>query len=277
MTRLTTKDITPIEQSLAACDRQLIAATGKSLLGIACHCLGKDEDTVREQATGFCIQVVSVTSGLGVISGFSQTVCSILSHLGFAASVADKTDVSGLASAYESRIDAVMMADDHRFVGINLGTKAVADNTFLTGQVYASALALMAGGIEDKSVLVMGCGPVGESAAGKLLFLGADLVLYDINPDTGTALQARLQSAWASRKIRVATDVTKALADTCLVVEATPFARTIPDEAIREQMMVAAPGVPLGISDRGIQRILPRLIHDKLELGTAAMAVSLLP
>ena len=277
MTRLTTKDITPIEQALAVCDRQLIQTTGKSLLGIACHCLGKDEDRVRDQAQGFAVQVVPVTSGLGVISRFSETVCAILSHLGFAASVADKTDVSGLAGAYESGADAVMMADDHRFVGINLDSRVVSDNTFLTGQVYAAALELMAGSLEQKSVLVMGCGPVGVSAAEKLLSLGGDLVLYDIEPDVSNALQGRLQASWENRNIQVESSLEAALTTTCLIVEATPCAHTIPDNLICEQMMVAAPGVPLGLSHSGRGRIKQRLVHDKLELGVAAMAVNLLP
>ncbi len=276
MTRLTTKDITPIEHALAACDRQLIETTGKSLLGIACHCLERNENLVHEQARRFTIQVVPVTSGLGEISRFSETVCAILSHLGFAASIAENSDVSGLAGAYESGTDAVMMADDDRFVGINLGSKIVSDNTILTGQVYASALELMAGTLAHKAVLVMGCGPVGESAAEKLLSLGADLILYDIKPDISNALQNRLQTPWGNRDIRVSTDVTTALTEVNLVLEATPVAHTIPDHLIGEQMRVAAPGVPLGISDSWLDRIKAHLVHDKLELGVAAMAVNLL-
>jgi pyrrolysine biosynthesis protein PylD len=40
-------------------------------------------------------------------------------------------------------------------------------------------------------------------------------------------------------------------------------------------MMLSAPGVPLGISKDGRNRMKNRLVHDNLELGVAGMAIDL--
>jgi 3-methylornithyl-N6-L-lysine dehydrogenase len=104
-----------------------------------------------------------VTAGQGVITDFSETVCAVLKFLGFKAWVTDQPDTRGLASAFEKKADAVMMADDYKFVGINLHTREVVNNSEATSRVFVAALDLMAGGIKDHTVLVMGCGPVGEA------------------------------------------------------------------------------------------------------------------
>ena len=71
-------------------------------------------------------------------------------------------------------------------------------------------------------------------------------------------------------------DVSMALSKYGYVLEATPSPDTIHDKLILDRMLVAAPGVPLGISENGCQIMKDRLVHDKLELGVAAMAISLL-
>lgn len=276
MTRLKTSDISHINRSLASYDQALIGQTGRSMFGIACHAAGTDEQAARAKTDGFTVRVIPVTSGLGVISRFSETVCAILAFLGFDASVSKQTDVAGLALAFEEGAAAVMMADDRRFVGINLKNRTVADNTVLTGRVFVSALSLMAGGLENKPVLVMGCGPVGESSARRLLDLGARPCLYDIRPDTARALHRVLAPLPGGDTVRVETELSRALSAIPFIVEATPAADTIPDHRLTDQVRIAAPGVPSGVSHTGARMIGARLIHDKLELGTAAMAVSLL-
>ena len=134
MTRLTTSDIYDIPSRLSLYDKNLQASTGRSILGIAAHAKGVEEKKVIERVNSFSIHVVPVTAGQGVISDFSETVAEILKFLGFNALVADQSDTSGLASAFEKKADAVMMADDFRFVGINLHTNRVVDNSDATGK-----------------------------------------------------------------------------------------------------------------------------------------------
>ncbi len=156
MTRLTTSDINHISCSLESYNQKLLAQTGRTLLGIACHASHLDEMALKKKIESFSVHVVPISTGLGIISDFSETVCAILSFLGFNAMVSDYPDVSGIACSYENRVDALMMADDLRFVGINLKTGTVADNSEATGRVFAAALDLMVKGIRKRDVLVLG-------------------------------------------------------------------------------------------------------------------------
>ena len=275
MTRLKTNDIKNIPSSLTDYDYRLQAATGKNLLGIAAHTWGVFEKDLKHTINAFCIHVIPVTAGQGVINDFSETVCAILKFLGFQAKVSVFSDVSGLASAYENKADAVMLADDRRFVGINLHTCAVADNSEVTGRVFASALDLMTGGIRERSVLVIGCGPVGAAGAEWLLRLGAGVALYDIRPGAAAMLREKLINNRNTGHVHVLDDINMKFNRFSCIFEATPADNTIPDEWVSDQLIVTAPGVPLGVSDKGRIKLENRLIHDKLELGVAAMAVSL--
>ncbi|WP_299982500.1 3-methylornithyl-N6-L-lysine dehydrogenase PylD [Desulfobacula sp.] len=276
MTRLKTSDISNISSRLVTCNQELLAKTGRTFLGIACHAYGKDEIQIRHRVESFCIHVVPVTAGQGIISDFCETVAAILRFLGFNALVSDLPDTSGVALAFENKADAIMMADDHRFVGLNLNIRSVADNSEATGRVFAAALDLMAKGIENCEVLVLGCGPVGEAAAQTLLSSGARVVLCDIHLPAARLLKERLSVYPGGNKIVIEEDLNMAVSNYGYVLEATPAANTIPDELISDHMVIAAPGVPLGISKKGCQILKDRLIHDKLELGVAGMAISLL-
>lgn len=276
MTRLKTSDISNISSRLETYNQELLSKTGRSFLGIACHAYSADEVQIKRWIASFCIHVVPVTVGQGIIMDFSETVASILQFLGFNTLVSDLPDVSGVVQAFENKADAIMMADDNRFVGINLKTRFVVDNSEATGRVFAAALDLMAKGINDHRILVLGCGPVGESAALILLSLGARVVLYDNHFPAAKLLKERLLAYPGGNKIVIEEDINTALLRCQYIIEATPSANTIPDEMISDMMMVAAPGVPLGISKNGCHILKNRLVHDKLELGVAGMAVSLL-
>ncbi|MCG8619267.1 MAG: 3-methylornithyl-N6-L-lysine dehydrogenase PylD [Desulfobacterales bacterium] len=275
MTRLKNSDIREISTRLTSYEEQLKAAAGKTLLGVACHAYDVSEADILKKITGFSIHVIPVTAGQGIITDFSRTVADILLFLGVDARVTDRTDASGLASAYESGADAIMLADDFRFVGINLKTRCVTDNSEVTGRVFAAALDLMAGGIKDKPALVMGCGPVGESAAVSLLERGAELGLYDTDIRAARTLKKRLLKGDPGSGVDVVESLAAGLSDYPHILEATPAAGTVPEDMLTDQHRIAAPGVPSGISESGCALLPGRLIHDKLELGVAAMAVGL--
>lgn len=275
MTRLTQEDICHIPSRLEAYNQSLLAGTGRSLLGIACHACDVQPQSMEQRLAAASMVVVPVTAGLGIITDFSQTVAAILNFVGVAARVSDKPDAAGLAQAYETGADAIMMADDHTFAGINLNTRVVVDNAAATGRAYAAALDLMAGGISGKDILVMGCGPVGDNAAQRLLFMGGRITLFDCRIPAAQALKERLAPGLDDSRVRLATDLDTALSRHLLVLEATPSGNSIPDNRISGRMKVAAPGVPLGLSDTGCQTLKHGLVHDKLELGVAVMAVSL--
>ncbi len=164
--------------------------------------------------------------------------------------------------------------------------------------MFASALDLMAKGIKNGKVLILGCGAVGEAAAHRLLSFGAGLGLYDIDLSTAHSLKEKLSKGQGIETdietgietgietnretdikkgidIVVETSIVRAVSAYDYILEATPSVDSIPHELITAHLHVAAPGVPLGISKRGCQMLKDRLIHDKLELGVAAMAISL--
>ncbi|MCP4022788.1 MAG: 3-methylornithyl-N6-L-lysine dehydrogenase PylD [Desulfobacteraceae bacterium] len=276
MTRLTNNDVSPISSHLKEYDQKLCTMTDHTLLGIACHAYGVDEKKIKQAMKFFDIQVVPITAGQGIITDFSETVCVILKFLGFNAAVTPEPDVNGLCLAYENKADAVMMADDFRFIAINLHTRKVTDNSDATGLVFASALDLLANGLKDKKTTVLGCGPVGESAARNLLSSGAKVSLFDPDQTAACSLEKKLAAEFKNPKILIEKDIHAALSGNPFVLEATPSNLSIPDELISGLKGMAAPGVPLGISQNAARVLKDRFIHDKLELGVAAMAVSLL-
>ena len=275
MTRLSSSDIRRISPRLHSHESELRVATGRSMLGIACHGWGVDESICSELARSFSIDVIPVTAGLGIIDSFSQTVADILKHLGFRARVTEQSDISGLASAYEGGTDGIMMADDRRFIGVNLKTGRLCDNAEATGRVFAAALDLMSGGIRGREVLVVGCGMVGEAAARTLLESGAAVVLYDKASESAASVLGRLSFPGHNRTIRMVCDLESALADVSYVVEANPSEDTLPERLLTDHLLVSAPGVPLGVSAKGCSMLRHRLVHDQLELGVAAMGVDL--
>ena len=275
MTRLQPDDICHITSNLAAYSRELEKKTGRSLLGIACHACNLDERQCKGRLQGRQICVVPVTAGLGIISRFSDTVAAILTFLGCGAKVADRTDVSGVAQAFASGYDAVMMADDHRFVAIDLRTRQVTDNADATGRGFAAALDLMAGGIRDRDVLVLGCGPVGAAGAGLLASKGARTALLDTDRQTAVQLKRTLSTRYRNTDITIEADLEAALTRNRFILEATPAPDIITSALVSPDMRVAAPGVPLGVSAEAAAILGPHLVHDTLEIGVAVMAASL--
>lgn len=281
MTRLTSLDIDQINDGLVEYDKRLVASTGHGLLDIACHCYDAEIDFIKQRETSFTVRVIPVTAGRGVISHFSDTVAAILSFLGLSASVSLVPDVAGLAQAIEEGVDGIFMADDAKFIGLNCHSKKIVDNGDATGKMYAAALNLMAGGISGKDVLVAGCGPVGSSAAERLLRFGAQVTLVDSDVEKSDKLKDLLQqklqmTGRESDQIRVGSDLDEVFMAHNHILDATPESCLVPDSYLTKDKRIAIPGVPPGISEYGFSFLGTHVIHDKLELGVAGMAVGLL-
>ncbi len=276
MTRLTTTDISDISSSLALHEKELVELTGKGLLGIACHGYGLSESALKKQISGKRILVIPVTTGEGVISGFSASVAAILDFIGFEATVSETPDVGGLAEAFQNEACGVIMADDDCYAAFHLASRRVETNDVATGKVFAAALDLMAADERPKQALILGCGPVGRSGAETLLDFGFDIALYDVNQEAALALQQQLRKSGGSPKMQVVTDLHEALVTTHYIFEATPVVHSIPISYLTAEKRIAAPGVPLFAGDVPLEAISSRVVHDKLELGTVAMAVGML-
>lgn len=274
MTRLQARDVAAVARDLDAYDRDLESRTGLTLRGIACRSAGIDEREFVRRSVRSRAAVVSLTCGAGIIAGFADSLQRILSHLGLPATVTAEPDVAGLAAAYADGSELVLLADDRRFIAINTRNRAVVDNAEATGAGFAWGLNLMAGGLKGRPVLVLGCGPVGRSAALTLGRMGAGVSLCDVEPDvSGQSARKLLERGVAAS---VAGDMQSALSRHRLIIDATPAPNLIGEEHIHPDTFISAPGVPIGLTAAAADKLAGRLLHDRLEIGVAVMAAGAL-
>ncbi len=266
MTRLKPDDIAGLASTLTAYDARLLSQTGQSLKGLAGLSAGIREGQWQALVADVNVGVVPFSCGQGIIGRFSETVAGIINHIGGAAFVTSAADASGLAAACEQHADILFMADEDRFVAIDLIYRRVVDNADMTGRGFALGLSLMAGGITGKTVLVIGCGKVGGSAAVALLEMGADVAVYDVQSGAVDQLIGQ-----CGGQIRRESDLNAALTRYDLILDASPAADIICSRHIRKKTYVAAPGMPCAATAAAARKLGRRLLHDPLQVGVACM------
>jgi pyrrolysine biosynthesis protein PylD len=264
MTRLTESLIAGIDKNITAYDSELLQVTGSNLIQIAARAAGMTEEEANISFKSESAAVVPITSGAGAIEGFTLAVQSILDYLGCPSFVTENPDVGGLAEGIEKGASIVFLADDSRYVAINLHYRIVIDNDRATGWGYAIGLDSLAGGLEGHEVLLIGAGKVGRNALCALSHLGAAVGIYDINHTKSRSLAMKYKMSFEK-------DLLNALNRYALLFDASPAPDIILPEHIRPETAVAACGIPLGLSKEAKVLAQGRLIHDPLELGTATM------
>ena len=267
MTRLKTTDVQRIPGTLEKYEEEIVKRTGCTLLEIA-------EDAAQTNANikGILKQtkaaVVPITSGGGVIEGFSQAVAAILNHVGIRTIKIKGFDIAGIAEAYEQGADLMFVADDRKFVAINTHTMHVVDNATSTAKAYVAALDKMAEGLKEKPVLVIGIGYVGSAAISNLILREAKPLAVDVD-----RLKLRALSERFGRKVVVFSRLAEAVGHTNLIINAAPARNIIKADMIKENTLISAPAIPLGLTRAALRKIGRNLIHDPLQLGVATMAV----
>ncbi|MGE5343384.1 MAG: 3-methylornithyl-N6-L-lysine dehydrogenase PylD [Candidatus Omnitrophota bacterium] len=276
MTRLVSEDIQPINSRLKRYDDELVKKTGRTLWGIACYSNGIDDEALLQgHLERVTVGVVPIKSGLGIIPGFSETVRQMIHHLGFHVFVTNQSDVAGIAEAVERRADILFMADDERFIALNIRKGIVVDNSECTARGFVAALDLMNNGINGANVLVLGCGPVGYQAVMEVLRRDGRVSVYDIDSKKSLRLKDRIGEVMRCTPA-IEPTLAQALSNHDLIIEATNASGVIDEEHITCQTRVAAPGMPLGLTPRAVEKIGDRLVHDPLQIGVAVMAVNAL-
>lgn len=265
MTLLKAKDILHISENLQDYNELLLSRFGKSLAEIAMCAVGKNKKDFEDCYRQALIAVVPVTAGNGIINGFSDTVKAIIENAGFKCFVTQNKDITGLEEAYNKQARVIFIADDDKFIAINTCSNKIADNSIDTGKGYAAALDLMSGGLKDKSVVLIGAGPVGMGAASYMTAHGAKVLVYDILKQKAKNLKLELP------EIGVLSELDNALKNNDLIFDATPAIRIIRKEHINDKTLISAPGIPLGLEEDCIPIIKDRLMHDVLELGVVTM------
>jgi len=267
VTRLKREDIRDTGQELFAYDADLVRKTGLSLKGIASCAMEVSEEGLNNAICSHMVAVVPVTSGKGVIKGFVEAVRDILVYIGVNVFITKDSDVAGLAEGIERDADIAFLADDNRFVALNLSLKRVIDNAQATARGYVSALEAMARGLSKREVLVIGgAGQVGWNAVLSLEKKGAKVAIFDPN-------QNKLEALVKGHENIVEKNLGEALSRYTIFFDASPAADIIQAEHIKPETLVAAPGIPLGLSEEAYSLAKERLIHDPLEIGVASMFV----
>lgn len=273
MTRLTETHINETTEQLQRIDLELSVRTGFDLRGVALQAIQIDAVRARESCEGLNLAVVPMTSGEGVISGFAEALCAITSHVGFNAWKARGTDVAGIAEAYASRADILMLADDHCFVAVNTRSRSVANNNRATGEGFAALLDMMADGIAGRACGVIGCGPVGSASAFRLARMGAELTVCDRVEDRARRLAGEIR-AITGKCCHYVKEVESVTQTNRFIVDATPSPRIIHTKALTPETVIVAPGVPHGLTPKSLAQLGRRFYHDNLPLGVATMALA---
>jgi len=270
MTRLRSEDMAATAGDLQAYDADLRRTIGLDLIGIACGAANIDPIEFARLAMATRAAVVPVTLGEGIIEGFSEAIKRIMAHLGFPALVTSKPDVAGIAEAYARQCGLILLSDDQNFIALNTLTRKVVSNSKATGIGYAWGLNIMAGGIRDKRALVIGCGPVGCSAAEKLVELGAHVYVHDVDRVKAHRFAEEMKDR--SKMLNIEKDLDVALRRFRLILDATPAASIITADTIDFNTCISAPGVPIGLTSEALAKGSGRILHDFLEIGVATMA-----
>lgn len=262
MTRLKEEWIGTIGATMKDYEFDLIKKTGLSFTALASAASEVPMDKLAITAQNTKVGVVSFTAGLGIIGHFSQSVAAVCSSMKFDSFVTSGTDVEGIYEACRMGADILFMADDNRFIAVNLKTGALAENSQATARGYLAALRGAFGGLKDQQVLIIGCGAVGQEALHILRALGAKPVAYDKNPE--------ILSSIAGQGYDTISHAGQ-IAGYTLVFDASSEGGWLSADMLHPQVFIAAPGVPLSLNQEAYERHKDRLIHDYLPIGVAAM------
>lgn len=266
MTRLRTEWVRPIEDSLEDFDSGLKLKTGCTMAGIAAKSWGMSEETFAKKAALHKVGSVPITQGEGVIGSFAQSVAVTAKVIGADSFVTDSTDVSGVYEAIGNGADILFMADDDRFISLNIKTGAVGDNNICTAMGYVKALELMVGDLEDKELLVLGCGIVGREIIKLLLKANANVTVYDTD-------DSRMELAGSGIKKLKSNDEIK---NFLYIMDATNTGNWLEKDMLNEKVTIASLGIPLSLTDEAMKAYGQRVVHDLLPLGTAVMLAAVI-
>ncbi|TWH45122.1 3-methylornithyl-N6-L-lysine dehydrogenase PylD [Sporomusa sp. KB1] len=272
MTRLKEDDISKISTMLTNYDSELIRKTGCSLREIAASAANRNAKTIFSPRPK--VAVIPMTCGEGIIPGFAESVASILNYLSFTAFTTANCDVAGIYEAMSKGANILFTADDNQFVAINLCNGAMVSNSEATGKGYIAGLARMCDGLANKHVLLIGAGAVGKGAAWSLARLGALVSIYDISLPTSQRLVNDLVREGYPAKVE--TDLECALTKHCIILDASPAKDIIHSRYITGDTVIAAPGIPLGITEVSRRQLSGRVLHDPLQIGVATMIFEVL-
>ena len=270
MSRLYYELIKDIPSSLPELDGDLLRCTGHNLVSLAARTTCLPLTTIHEEIKDQTAAVVPISSGEGMIPGFTDAVAAILEYIGLKAWVTGHPDVVGFGEAVKSGADILFAADDLEFLAINPRNRKVVENAWATANGFVQALAAAAemrsDTLEGQKVLALGLGKVGTHAVKAFQELGSRTWVFDTD-------STRLQACVDQHDVQVVKDLKMAFQSIDYILDATPAAEIIDESMIRPTTIISCPGVPHGLTPTARAKIGTGFIHDKLPLGVAVMAL----
>jgi pyrrolysine biosynthesis protein PylD len=263
MTRLTETDVATLTAELLPVEDRLREATGLGLRDLALRTVTDGDRCV--QLHGARVAAVPMSSGEGVITGFSACVVATLLHLGCDAWVTAQPDVRGIQAAVAAGAQVLFLADDHRFIALNVSKGCSVDDDPATADGYVTALEVAAGGLEGREVLVLGLGPVGRAAVRRLAMRGASVLVAE--PD-----EERVAAAHEVGLPFETSALAAGVARCDLIFDASPAAGIIDAAEVRAETIAAVPGMPSAFTEAAQEALDVRHIHEPLAIGVAVMA-----
>ncbi len=266
MTRLISEWIVEMEEKAADWNDELKDRTGLDYIGLAATVSGRMPIELEQAASHCKVAAIPITSGLGTIGSFAESVAAIVRAMGFDAFVTEKTDVDGIYEAYAKGADILFMADDDRYIAMNRKNGAVGDNNIATAAGYAEALLALAGSsdcADDVQIAVLGYGIIGRLLATYLAGKGASISIYDKDIAKKDVVEAA-GYGWIGDKEK--------LKSFRYIADATSEGGWLSSDLLHEEAVLAAPGIPFSLTEEAQEKYKGRYIHDMLEIGTACMA-----
>lgn len=267
MTRLKTEDLMPAMGNMQAYNEKMREILGVGIHGVAAHALGLEEKTVALALQASTVGIIPISSGEGLISGFSQLLFETASFLGCKTQILAQ-DQEGFAQAKRDNYEIILWSDDDSYWAENLPFAFHAENGWATGLGYAAALDLMISRCQyEKKVLVLGAGPVGRSAAYALCLAGYQVVLCDKEREKSVNYAKTLTNCMG-----VDLETIASCAPYSCMLDATPADTLYVEKYLTKNPCITAPCVPCPWVGR--KEYAAKLWHDPLQLGTAIMLAS---
>lgn len=265
MTRLTSEWICDIEEKVAGWNGELKRKTGLDFIDLAAKCSGRSRTEIVNASEKYSVAVIPVTSGLGTISSFSESVAAIVRAMGFNTIVTENTDVNGIYEACVRGAEILFMADDDRYIAMNRKTGSIGDNNIATASGYAEVLLALAGmseGARGAKIAVLGYGIIGQLMASYLTGKGAVVSIYDKDMSK-KSVACEAGHTWIEDP--------EGLREFKYIADATSEGNWLKSSFLHEDTVIAAPGIPFSLTSEAQKKYEGRYIHDFLEIGTACM------
>ena len=262
MTRLAATDIANIPARMGDYNAQLHAVAGLTLPELVALALDRSAHDIRTACQGKRVGIIPLTSGEGRISGFAEALAAIAVALDCVPAILPPDEEGfALAPAY----DLSLWADDHCFTARHNRLEVEAHNGEATGRGFAAVLNAMLG--RKTTVVVRGCGSVGQAAGRTLARWGHHVVYCDVNPHMGAVLTHALGTPHVP--LTVPSELGTLAPQVEALLDAAPTPLHLPTDLLTSDAVIAAPSMPCVWPT--LLRQEQRLWHDPLQTGTAVM------